>query len=66
MDVLVVNENPPRPGVVKAIEDTEDSGFSTAGGTDNGNFFASRYSERKVPEDRSIRVISKSNIVKAD
>lgn len=61
-DVLSVDQNLTRIGIVEAEEEPEDGGFAAPRWTNDGYFLTGWDLKRKVAEDRAFRMVGKSNI----
>lgn len=66
MDILVVDEDPPRVGVVETVKESENGRFSASRWPNNGNFLSSRNGKGEVPEDGAISVITKADVFESD
>jgi hypothetical protein len=66
VDVLVVDEDATRGGVVEPVEKTEDGGFAAPRGADYGDFGAGGDGEGEVFEDGAVGVVPECDIVEAN
>ena len=66
VDILIVDQDTARRGIIEFIQKSEYCGFSAAGGPNYCNFGASRDCEVEVFENESVRMISEVDIFKAD
>ena len=66
MDVLVVNKYSAGAGVIKTVQEAEDSRLSATRRSNNGDFFSCGNSEGEVAEYRAVRVVTKVDIFESD
>ena len=66
MNILAVDQDTARSGIIEFVEKAEYCRFSTAGWSDYCHFGTSRNCEVEVFEDEPLRMISEIDIFEAD
>lgn len=66
MDILTIDKDLSGGGCVESVKQTKDSGFTTAGRSNDGYLLAGRDRKTEILENGSVGMISKRDIFKLD